>query len=188
MRKFTKEYYEDKGEQPLGEGSEKKVFLSPHNPERVIGIFHEYREETPEQVKGRFYLTKILHALYPQHIPELHLAASNPHAVEVERINGEHTYSWEVISRLEETLREVGVIVDTYTGNFLIDSSGFLRYVDTVMPWYGVNRNYNPAKIKEVGSKKLEAKDLERVLSYLARLESLYQDSVRLQVKKHKTL
>ena len=37
--KFTKEFYEDKPELKLGEGSEKTVFQDPDDSKKVIGIY-----------------------------------------------------------------------------------------------------------------------------------------------------
>ena len=71
--------------EPIGVGGEKKVYQDPKNPDRVVGIFREHIEETPNQIKARFYLTKILHLLFPKNIPDMHWAGSEPNAYQADR-------------------------------------------------------------------------------------------------------
>ena len=62
----------------VGQGKEKNVYSDPENEHRVIAKIKENKDlvRTPNQLKGRFYLTKILHLLYPKFIPDIHLAAA----------------------------------------------------------------------------------------------------------------
>lgn len=73
-----KEIFNIKKEENLvGEGSQNRVFQDPHRPERVIG-FYKGGHENPPEVKGRFYLTKILHILFPDNIPDIEFSTSEP--------------------------------------------------------------------------------------------------------------
>ena len=67
----------------IGEGSEKDVFADSHNPDRVIARFKETEAENERQTRGRFYLSKILHLLLPQNIPDVHLSAKGGERVMV---------------------------------------------------------------------------------------------------------
>jgi len=62
----------------MGRGAEKNVYNDPGNEKRVIAEIRnsDERIRTPRQVKARFYLTKILHLLYPTFIPDIHAAIS----------------------------------------------------------------------------------------------------------------
>ena len=77
MEKF-KEFIKDKVEtqKSLGKGGEKTVYPYPDNSQRVIGVYsskHEFLwEKSPEYNKAKFYLTKILHMLFPENIPDIH--------------------------------------------------------------------------------------------------------------------
>lgn len=66
-------------DEPIGEGSEKRVFADPNNPDRVIARYDKNRlPESPEKIKARYYLTKLLHYLYPNNIPDIHAVHSEP--------------------------------------------------------------------------------------------------------------
>ena len=71
---------------PLGEGSERRVFVDPNNESRVIAEKKEGTgRETPQKLKGRFYLTKIVHQLLPENVPDIYQTKSNI-ATEVVRL------------------------------------------------------------------------------------------------------
>ncbi len=53
----------------IGQGAEKEIYLSKDND--VIAIL-KYLEDSPEAFKGRYYLTKILHYIFPQNIPDIY--------------------------------------------------------------------------------------------------------------------
>ncbi|MDD5050472.1 MAG: hypothetical protein PHV93_01890 [Candidatus Pacebacteria bacterium] len=61
--------------EPIGEGYFKKVYADSENPEKRIHA--EFKMPlTNEQIKSAFYLNKIAHLLFPENIPEIHLAAN----------------------------------------------------------------------------------------------------------------
>ncbi len=155
----------------LGRGREKVVYTDPDNESRVKGIFHEYKKEGVEKIKGRFYLTKILHILYPDNIPDIHLAASNPHMIIIDKVDDQIAVTKQQLGKLgkdkhladelQEELKELnervayhkrevskplgnlGVTVDSAPGNFTLDANDHITFVDTVEPW-GVYGNKSP--------------------------------------------
>ncbi len=67
----------------IGEGRHKEIFKDLHkSDDRVTAVLKgEYVESEKigsRRMKGSFYLTKILHILFPMVIPDIHLAASQP--------------------------------------------------------------------------------------------------------------
>ncbi len=76
----------DKFDEPIGEGRDKKVYPDAGNKDRVIAEFKEHIEETPNQIKARYYLTKILHLILPKNIPDMHMAGSEPNVYKVDKI------------------------------------------------------------------------------------------------------
>jgi hypothetical protein len=62
--------FESANRTPLGEGKEKRVYADPNNEKRVIAERKESAEkETYRQLKGRYYLTKMVHLLLPETYP-----------------------------------------------------------------------------------------------------------------------
>lgn len=67
--------------QLIGIGGEKIVFAHPENPELVVAEFRKTASSfSPQQLKGRYYLTKIMHLLFPDAIPDIYLAAKGKQA------------------------------------------------------------------------------------------------------------
>ncbi len=67
------EQFQSAGQKPLGEGEDRKVFVDPKREGRVIVENKDQAEyETTLQLKGRYYLTKIVHHLLPDEIPDIH--------------------------------------------------------------------------------------------------------------------
>lgn len=154
----------DKDQEPFGVGEEKKVYQDKENPDRVIG---KYRREknNPFQVKGSYYLTKILHVLFPKNIPDIHLAAMKPtvsvrkkvelgtahHFIREQWLKeemigkeNEHHINRAMseitndpkISALKDKLHSAGVDVDNFPGNFGIDDEGNAQYIEDFYPFH----------------------------------------------------
>lgn len=67
------EQFKSAGIKPIGEGDERKVFIDPKREGRVIVENKDQAEhETTLQLKGRYYLTKIVHHLLPDEIPDIY--------------------------------------------------------------------------------------------------------------------
>ncbi|MBI3633953.1 MAG: hypothetical protein HY226_06740 [Candidatus Vogelbacteria bacterium] len=184
----------------LGRGREKIVYADPDNKKLAKGIFHEYKTESIEKVKGRFYLTKILHMLYPKNIPGIHLSASNPHMIIVDKVDdqianikeqlGTHVMEKNIAKDLTEELGELiddisfnkrkiidgldhlGVIIDEFPPNFAIDEKNNIKFVDSIDPWH-VDANYSSNKLKKAIENLEDAAQKKRALIYLAQLDKL---------------
>lgn len=158
------EKFESAKLEPIGQGEENKVFIDPNNEKHVISERKESAEKNSfRQLKGRFYLTKIVHALLPEHIPDIYQTtqtATGKQTIDRERIIhseththlqnirklGENEYEaaraineemGESISEVTSKLEELGLgfNIDENTGNYLKDALGNVNYLETFNPW-----------------------------------------------------
>ena len=168
--------FESAGLEPLGEGDEKKVFVDPENEKRVISERKDTTEkDTPRQLKGRYYLTKIAHLLLPKNVPDIYQAGESEdgkQTIDAERIS--HSPGQTLLQELrhegkdektaEEELRKelgpemgavdlelerigvLGFTPDLNLGNYTKDKSGNVYYLETFKPW----------EVDAADSKKLE--------------------------------
>jgi hypothetical protein len=188
--------------EPIGAGAEKKVYQDPENADRVIGVFEEDTRETPNQIKARFYLTKILHLLFPKNIPDMHWAGSEPNSFQADK--GEHSELHKIINTGKEThisfeeamesiesdsavsdfLKELDKLgirsMDYASVNYSHDSEGNPLYLDTFYVW----KKRNDGKLQlfcdldklEDAIDLLSDEDNVRAKSYLSRLKNLYEE------------
>ncbi len=181
----------------LGSGFEKEVFEDLENPKFAIGVFHEHsHEESPHRAKGRFYLTKILNLLFPENIPDFHLAATKPHAIIVDKVEGRkfhiNTFGRQSedrddLSSLREKIGSLDIVIDSHHQNFMYDEKDNMKYVDSINPWYitgkgMVRLNYNPVRLAEA-MQNLKEEEKVKGLIYLSRLENLRKEEY-LQLEK----
>lgn len=169
----------------LGKGMEKIVYEDPNDTNRAIGFFHEYRSEPPEIVKGRFYLTKILHLLFPKNIPDIHMVSSNPNALVVDKIDGDSVPPDNLKKfvsayyELRDKLSDLDIPADSAHINYKFDTKGDFYYVDSFNPWSRVisheNLNFDLEKIR-MAINGLESDKRELAISYLDRLLKLYKE------------
>ncbi|MCF7865357.1 MAG: hypothetical protein K9M11_02520 [Candidatus Pacebacteria bacterium] len=160
------ENFESAGLEPIGEGEENRVFVNPQNETRVISERKESAEKnTFRQMKGKFYLTKIVHALLPKHIPDIYqvtetssgqqtidreyIVHSESHArlqnakknsdVEMEQAAGQVIIdeAGEKINEVDSKLEDLGLAfcIDKNLGNYIKDDSGGIHYLETFNPW-----------------------------------------------------
>ena len=120
-------------------------------------------KDTPRQLKGRYYLTKIAHLLLPHNIPDVYQASESSErtqTVDVERIahtpghklfqevhrsGGDPREAGERIakemsaemSNLTDKLADIGLgfNVDESFGNYTKDEEGNVYYLETFKPW-----------------------------------------------------
>ena len=59
----------------IGGGFEKRVYVDEHNADKVVKVYLE-KEGGENKARARFYLGKILHMLFPENFPNIHLSAS----------------------------------------------------------------------------------------------------------------
>lgn len=138
---------------PIGEGKEKKIFVNPQNPERVIAEIKKPKEAefkmdapidySPRQLKGAFYLTKIAHLLLPKNVPEIHQAGESvegQQTIDSERVTGSaEDTSYTEIDKIEEKFERIGLrlLIDEAGGmdNYSKDEDGNIKYLKTLVPW-----------------------------------------------------
>ena len=159
LRNFESGKYE-----PIGEGGEKKVFVDPENKDRAIAeLKGDESRETLGQLKGRYYLTKIVHHLLPENIPDIFQAGESKEGVQatdLERISHSELSAkleksksskqpkkeledkfleehGEKIKILETKLHDLGLgfIVDPELSNYVVSDTGQLHYVESLKPW-----------------------------------------------------
>lgn len=96
--------FESAGRKFLGEGNEKKVFINPEDENRVISEIKEGSEkDTPRELKGRYYLTKIIHLLLPKNIPDVHQveeSSSGKQTIDTSRIS--HTKEHSLLQEMRQ--------------------------------------------------------------------------------------
>ncbi|TRZ80014.1 hypothetical protein D4R86_05055 [bacterium] len=156
--------FESAGISPLGEGEQKKTFINPEDERKIISETRESAEkDTPRQLKGRYYLTKIAHLLLPKNIPDIYQAGESRNetqTVDTERISHTlgHTFLQEerrsgadegfarkqMIEEMGAGMGEVdleleriglGFNIDSNVGNYTKDEAGNVYYLETFKPW-----------------------------------------------------
>ena len=174
----------------IAEGDEKLIYEDPNSKEKVIALYKERQLESPNTVKARFYLTKILHLLFPQNIPDIHWSGSDPHGYSTQRV--EETR----LGRLKNSLRpyykskqdkkdevaltnkfdQLGIGFDHGPLNFMEDLDSKIVYVDSFWPWQVImgeeklELNFNIDKLNSAiedlpeGSRKVAQNHLSRLL------------------------
>lgn len=178
----------------LGKGIEKKVYENPHNPERAVGVFHVLRPESQETIKARFYLTKIIHLLFPKNIPDMHSVTSDPKTIEVDKIDDDGSLPAENLKRfvpnyhsLVEKLYDLGLAFDHADVNYKFDKKGDFYYVDSFLPWHSRAPEEPPflhiEKLK-AEIEKLDPAKKELALGYLDRLMILHKEHLEKLNKK----
>lgn len=81
--------YNIKSGEKLGRGMDKEVYIDPERQEWVIKFFinEPTKEKYRSHVKARFYFHKVLHLLFPRHVPDIHFSASEPNVLRMQRVN-----------------------------------------------------------------------------------------------------
>lgn len=189
MEKF-KDYLKSKVEKQkkIGSGAEKQVYQHPDKPDKVFGVYHpisEYQyEKSSEYNKAKFYLTNIIHMLFPENIPDVSMATTEPRTIIRGRIKPRKSLIMRKLKEadfgkkltLEKALLDLGLQFDQTDINFLEDKNGNIVYVDDIYPWFVVGRRlYDPDKIRSLILQKLEGHEQDRALKYLERLEALFE-------------
>ena len=168
------ERFNSEGLEPIGEGEEKIVFLDSKNKERVIAEAKEsdfLERETPRQLKGRYYLTQIVHLLLPENIPAVYQASESldglqsvdaqhiPHTESHKQLVGARHLYKERIAIEEEVAKEIGkeihdinskladlgfyLEIDDDLVNYIKDEKGNVQYIETFKPWEFKDKGYS---------------------------------------------
>lgn len=74
-------------EQYITDGAEKEVFQDDTHPDEVLKRYHEVIEKDRRFAIQRFYLTKILHLLFPNSIPDITFSGIAPNEIRRLKIN-----------------------------------------------------------------------------------------------------
>jgi hypothetical protein len=138
------EKFEQSDHALLGEGEDKETYINPSDGEKIISVLKEkegVEKESPNKLKGAFYLTKIAHLLIPDHVPDIYQAG--------ESSDGEQTFDRKLIrnsvtdeddSEMTDVtmkLSEIGLgfNIDENQGNYNKDEKGKVNYLEVFMPW-----------------------------------------------------
>ncbi|MEX2515127.1 MAG: hypothetical protein WD335_03290 [Candidatus Paceibacterota bacterium] len=156
--------FESQENKPLGEGEDKRTFINPDDEDKIISQLKETAEkDTPRQLKGRYYLTKIAHLLLPKKVPDIYQVRefeSGQQEVDAERISHSKEHSLLQAQRMkgedEESAREkivedigedmwevdlelerigLGFNIEANVGNYSKDNEGNVYYLETFKPW-----------------------------------------------------
>jgi hypothetical protein len=95
-----KDYYQH----PIGEGGEKNVFQDPIDPKNKVRIEFKHGMKDVNQIKGRYYLQKIIHLLFPKNTPDIYLAGAKPNShLRMQRIKADsaHEEMQKIIFRMK---------------------------------------------------------------------------------------
>lgn len=155
---------ESAGMEPLGQGDERKVFVDPENEERVISELNsEAQKDSPNALKARYYLTKILYMLLPDNIPDIYQTGEDGDGKQtIDRARAPHSPGQELLQKNrrlgddEEAAKDLmisemgsgmndlvaqladiglGFNIDENVGNFTKDAKGKVQYLETFKAW-----------------------------------------------------
>ena len=177
---------------PIGKGAEKLVYLNPDNNRQVIGSYHG-KEGRVGNIKASFYLTKILHLLFPKNIPDIHQVTAIPKTITRQRIETDSlhkdaqrddSFGWEArvklkgkldqnseYKRFRDTIYSLGVNLDTAPLNFSLDPEDNPVYLDDFKYW-----DHDVAeKLQKAIEHKLQEPERTRALKFLERFRELDQ-------------
>lgn len=172
-----------KKQDKIGSGAQKRIYVHPDDPKKIVAVFHDRpvpgqeKYQSVDNLKIRFYVNKILNLLYPDNVPNIHLAASEPPVLIIDRIMGKeinemnpkHQFYKILIQR---RLRKIGILADRNSFNFMADQDGKVFYIDDFVGNFGWNRERLLKKIN-----KLHPEEKRRAFSYLNRIEVLENQS-----------
>lgn len=94
----------------IAEGGEKIIRTDPNYPSKVIGEFKDTEAVySPNQIKGSYYLNKLMHLLFPQNIPNVDFAATlNKKIIRAEKVE---------VDELHEQIRKIITDLKKRKGN-----------------------------------------------------------------------
>ncbi len=176
-------------ENKIGQGAQKKVYSYPDDPQKVMSVFKEDIDtSTDPPAQQRYYTQKILHLLFPNNIPDIYLAASNPNMLVLERVEpikesflqkALHSVTNPIARKLFERKldKATGLGLDNSHGfNFIHSKSGSFMYVDDVIG--RLADEYSKERVSKAINQNLRGEEKERALAYLGRLESYEEGRV----------
>lgn len=184
MEKF-KEYIDKKvkSQKPVGRGTEKIVYPHPEDSSKIVGVYYDKNgdyefQKSPEYRGAEFYLSKILHLLFPKNFPDFHMTTSRPKTVIKGRINiAQERVSIDDpdVAAFCNQIKELKLSIDTAGSNLVRDKDNNLVYVDDVWPWSSpTEKLYDSDKLYQLIIQKLKNGERDDALKYLERLDDLF--------------
>lgn len=169
----------------IGSGAEKQVFVHPEDSNKAVAIF--FQDRSVLEIKERFYVNKILHMLYPNIIPDIHLASTSPSVLIIDHVMGKHLKESNLIhkffrSSIKRRFEKIGVSIDNgIENNFMIDKAGKIFYVDGFLTFGFKYYEYGDDSsiirlLKEIN--KLEPESRSVALNYFKRIQYLNNQSL----------
>lgn len=198
---------------PIGGGAEKMVYPHPENDDEVVALFHKEGFKSPRfgtiphpemnqlernRYKRQFYLIKILHALFPENIPDISLVATEPRMMIRDKVdfkkgkNGEQkTLSLKQKlgdkRKLVRALMQLGVPFDAdRASNFVTTTTDGVSYLDTfffeashgkMVHRYRQDELLLADKLQESVKKNLEGDEQQTALHYIERFRALIPET-----------
>jgi hypothetical protein len=186
-------------------GSEKDVYSHPSKENKIYSFLKE-NYPTVNQIKGRYYLTKILHILFLKNIPDIYAVVKNNNAIIVTerkfvndnfnlknhskkqyRFYARSIKSDSKFQRFVSALKNFGIYPDVSNmENFAYVNDEIVYLDNSFLPWKidkikkSIRVLYDYNKIKETIELLSEPSDKRRALLYLRRLEELRAQEMKL--------
>jgi hypothetical protein len=170
---------------PLGEGERKVAY--PHGEDKVVAflspkwapsdpsLYGDYLVHDPNSMKKRFYSKKILHALLPEYVPDIHMVGSRPGMEITDRVfSADPTKPVTILQslkrhvslkRMERKITKLGLEHDGYVDNIIYDDSDKAHYVDDL--------RYDSLVGIRKGIKRLDKADRARATRWLEKMLAL---------------
>ncbi len=195
----------DENEKPFAAGMERRVYGHPRKKEKIVAVETKGFQRNAQQARQEYYLTKIMHILLPDNIPDVHFYGSKPsmsvrqnvelgpaHQTIRERMLAYRTKNifYHVdkgslssieddprTKRLRETLQAFGLNVDPYASNFGFDEKGNAKYIEPFSALTDYNIRYDRNKILEAIKNLKDQKQQTHALRYLERLDALLAEN-----------
>lgn len=156
----------------------------------VVETRPETLKDTPRQLKGRYYLTKIMHALMPDNIPDIHQAREDKDGKKtIDREAVIQTGSTVEANELKEgakalrgELRNLGLRFETEE-YYKINEGSHVNYLETFKPWQQDDEDpkkleffFKEEKIRKAIEELSDEKEKEICLGYFDRLLALAEE------------
>jgi hypothetical protein len=190
-------------EKRIGTGVEKDVYEHPNDSTKVVAEFKFNEKESTRRLRGRYYLTKILHELLTDNLPDISAATTKPHTIIMEKkeLDEGHRMAHlekiypskyftvapirefaEKVSNDPKTkeliskLKKLGISIDGCWVNFGYDKKDNLVYVDSsFQPWSGRkgSKKLYDPEKLKTAIELLEPNRKDRAIKWFERLETL---------------
>lgn len=68
----------DENEKPFAAGSERRIYHHPKKKNKIVAVENVAYQRNAQHARQEYYLTKIMHILLPDNIPDIHFYGSKP--------------------------------------------------------------------------------------------------------------